>query len=141
MTDEYAIQQVLNTYSEAASRADWDTVMGTFIADGIWSIPDVGAHFEGAAQIRDGLRQFSDPMDYIVQLNAPALIAIDGDTATTRTVIRECGKYSGRDEALEILGYYSDNLVRTAEGWRFAKRLFTVQGMHTYPLNPAPAAG
>jgi hypothetical protein len=62
---------------------------------------------------------------------------VEGDTATARSVIRECGKFSGRDEALEVLGLYADVLVRTADGWKFAERVFEIRGMHSFPLSPA----
>jgi hypothetical protein len=81
--------------------------------------------------------QFAGPMDYIVQLNAPALIKLDGNSATARSVIRECGKYAGRDVALEVLGFYADRLVRSPETWKFAHRIFELRGMHTFPLLPA----
>jgi hypothetical protein len=75
-------------------------------------------------------------MDYIVQLNAPALIDIKEGTATARSVIRECGKFVGRDEALEVLGFYADTLVRAPAGWRFSRRVFEVRGMHRFSLAP-----
>jgi hypothetical protein len=75
-------------------------------------------------------------MDFIVQLNNPALIEIKGDTATARSVIRECGKYAGRNEALEVLGFYADKLLRTSDGWKFTHRVFELRGMHNFPLSP-----
>lgn len=137
MTDEASIQQTLNRYSTAASRADWDKVLATFTPDAVWDVPDLGARFEGLEAIRSGLLRFSGPMDYIVQLNTPAVIEVDGDTATAQSVIRECGKWSGRDEALEVLGLYADKLVRTAGGWKFVERVFEIRGMHSFPLSPA----
>lgn len=69
--------------------------------------------------------------------NSKALIKIDGDKATVRSVIRECGKFSGRNEGLEVLGLYADDLVRTANGWKFRRRCFELRGMHSFPLSPA----
>lgn len=137
MFDEIAIQQTLNRYSEASSRADWDEALSTFVSDGVWEVPVFSARFQGDAEIRAGLEHFSGPMAYIVQANAPAVITIDGDTATARSVIRESGKFADRDEALEILGSYQDDLVRTADGWQFARRVFVLAGMHSFPLSPA----
>jgi hypothetical protein len=136
MTDEFAIQETINRYSEGASRADWEQVLATYLPDGVWEIPALNAKFEGHKALRDGLMQFSGPMDYMVQLNSPALIKIDGDKATARSVIRECGKFSGRDEALEVLGFYADDLVRTANGWKFRRRLFELKGMHSFAMSP-----
>ena len=137
MHDQLAIQQVLNAYSEATSRADWDRVLSLFVPDAVWDVPIHGVKFEGIDAIREGLIRFSSPMEYIVQLNAPAVIQVNGDTATSRTAIRECGKYRDRNEGLEILLIYDDRLTRTPAGWKFALRVCDVQGMYTFPLEPA----
>lgn len=137
MNEEFLVQGTLNRYSEAASRADWDEVLSTYLPDGVWEIPVFNTKFEGRNGIREGLMRFAGPMDYIVQLNSPALITVDGENAAARSVIRECGKYTGRDEALEVLGFYADTLVRMPEGWKFARRIFELRGMHNFPLLPA----
>jgi ketosteroid isomerase-like protein len=134
MNDEVSIQQTLNRYAVAASRADWDRVLATFAPDGVWAIPGFEARYQGFEEIRVGLIRFSSPMDYIVQVAAPAVIEVEGDTATAQSVIRECGKFSGRDEALEVLGLYADKLVRTPECWKFVERVFEIRGIHSFPL-------
>jgi ketosteroid isomerase-like protein len=135
--DEFFVQRTINRYSEAASRADWGEVLSTYLTNGVWDIPAFGAKFEGHAALREGLMRFAEPMEYIVQFNAPALINLENNSAIARSVIRECGKYAGRDEALEVLGFYADRLVRTSDGWKFAHRSFELRGMHTFPLLPA----
>ena len=136
MSEEFSIQQTISRYSEGASRADWDQVLSTYLPEGVWEIASFGAKFQGHKAIQDALRQFSDPMDYIVQINGPALIQIDGDAATARSVIRHSGKYAGRKEGLEVLGFYADKLLRAADGWKFSHRIFELRGMHTFPLSP-----
>ena len=37
-----------------------------------------------------------EPIEYLVQINAPAIIAVDGDSASARSLIRECAKFRGR---------------------------------------------
>lgn len=139
MIDRIEIQQTINRYSEAASRADWDEVVATYLPEGIWEIVSSGRKFLGRAAIKEGLMGFTSATDYVVQINAPAVIALDGNTATARSVIRECGRVSGRDQTFEALGFYADILVRTEEGWRFARRAFELKGMHHYALLPAAA--
>lgn len=140
MHDAIAIQQTLNRYTEGASRRDWDQVIATFAPDGVWSVPARGMEVVGHAALREIMPQFVQQMDYFVQINAPAAIEIEGDTATARSVIRECGKFAGRDEALEVLGSYADELARSHDGvWRFARRTFTAQGLHRFPLMSGPA--
>ena len=141
MSEELSIQRTISRYAEGASRADWEQVLSTYMSDGVWEIKSFGAKFEGHKAIQDALHQFCDPMDYIVQINAPGLIQLSGERATARSVIRECGKYKGRSEGLEVLGFYADKLQRTADGWKFTHRVFELQGMHNFPLSPpAPAA-
>ncbi len=136
MVEEFAIQQILNTYSEGASRADWEQVVSTFVADRVWEIPAFAARFEGLDAIREGLATLSAQMAYIVQINAPAIIKVSGDSASARSVIRECGKLSDRDEALEVLGFNEDRLVKAPDGWKFLSRSFEIQGLHNFPLMP-----
>ncbi len=136
MLDEVAIQQTLNRYSEGASRADWQQVMSTFTPDATWEIPALNARYQDHAVIQKVMSAFVGQMAYFVQINAPAIISVSGDKATARSIIRECGKFADRDEALEILGRYSDDLIRTAAGWKFTRRVFEPMGQHRFTLLP-----
>jgi ketosteroid isomerase-like protein len=136
MVDEIAIQQTLNRYSEGASRRDWDQVVATFLPDGVWAVPGLGLRFEGRAALQQAMSGLVAPFDYLVQLNAPAVIELDGDRASARSVIRECAKFAGRDQAFEALAVYNDKLVRTPDGWKFVERVFQVLGKHDFPLAP-----
>lgn len=138
MLDEIAIQQTINRYAEGASRADWDQVMSTFTPDGVWEVPALGMRHEGRAAIQPAMAAFVAQMAYFVQINSPAIITVEGAKATARSVIRECGKFANRDEALEVLGFYNDDLVRTPEGWKFTRRAFKAAGMHTFQLAVNP---
>jgi ketosteroid isomerase-like protein len=135
MLEEMAVQRVVSQYSQSASRADWDTVLSLYMPDGVWEVPIFAARFEGRAAILEGLLRFSSPMTYIVQVNSPGLIELEGDRATSRCLINECGKYKDRDEGLQILGAYEDTLMKTNAGWKFICRTCIVHGMHNFPLS------
>lgn len=139
MLDEIAIQQTLNRYSQGASRADWDLVLSTFTLDATWEIADGGGRYQDHAVIRQAMAAFVAQMDYFVQINSPAIIKVEGDAAVATSLIRECGKFTGRDEALEIFGRYTDDLVRTAQGWQFTRRVFHALGHHRFALLPGRA--
>lgn len=134
MSDEAAIQQVLNRYTAGCNRQDWDQVMATFLEDGVWDAG--GKVHQGRAEMLPSMSGFIALTDYFVQLNSPAVIAVAGDEATARSPIRECGRFKGGAEAMEVLGYYEDRLVRTAAGWQFASRKFHTLGMHRFSLLP-----
>jgi uncharacterized protein (TIGR02246 family) len=141
MHDEFAIQQNITRYTEAASRAAWDEVVATFAPDGIWEIIALGKKFEGRDAIKAAMMAFTSTWEYGVQINAPAVIEVTGDTATARSVVREVGKSRGEDEVFEMLGIYIDKLVRTAEGWKFAHRVMQRRGKHYYKVTENPTVG
>ena len=142
MLDEVAIQQTLNRYTDGACRADLPQVLSVFTPDAIFESP--GVRLEGHAAMEAAMAAFVAEFAYFVQLSSPALITIDGDTVAARSVIRECGKFADADEAMETLGTYRDELIRTEEGWKIARRTFQQAGTHSYPLSPTanmPGAG
>jgi ketosteroid isomerase-like protein len=141
MSDEFAIQQTLNTYSHSATTGDLEAMVATYAPDGVWEVPSIGALCTGHAEILAASQGIVGAIEYMVQMNSPAIIQVDGHTASAQSIIRECGKYAGRDTCLEVLGLYDDQLVRTAQGWRFAKRTFTVRGMHDYDTAPPSLHG
>jgi len=134
MSDGEAIQQLINTYSQAASLGEWDRAVGTYLPEGVWAIPHLSMTLEGAAAIRSALTAFMETMDYVLQMNAPAIIHVEGDRATATSSIREAGKSKGEMHAFEFLGLYEDELVHTAEGWKFARRTFRGIGTSHFPL-------
>ena len=133
MEDSVAIQQLMNRYSVSSSRGNIDDVVTTFVPDGIWRIASLEKTFEGQAAIRDGLTAFTSQQDYVMQQNAPAVITIDGDSATATSVVCERGKLARTGNVFEALGFYVDKLLRTAEGWRFKQRSFELVSMRTFP--------
>jgi hypothetical protein len=132
MDDRIAIQQLLNRYSVGSSRRNFDDVVSTYEPEGVWEIASWGQSFEGHAAIREGLFSLTAPTEYVVQQNSPAVITVDGDAASATSVICENGKQANNDGAFQALGYYVDELVRTAEGWRFKRRRFELVSMRTY---------
>lgn len=139
MNDTEAILDVIYRYTDGCNRQDWPQVMATFTEDGVWEA--AGNAVQGHAAIQSAMSGFLSMMDYLTQSASAPVIEVSGDRATARITIRECGKFAGRDEALEVLGYYADDLVRTAEGWKFARRTFNSFGLHRFALLPGPALG
>jgi ketosteroid isomerase-like protein len=139
MSDLEAIQQLINRYTDGCNRQDWPQVLATFAEDGVWAVQ--GNEVRGHAAIQPAMAGFLTQMDYFTQSASASVITIEGDRASARTTIRECGKFAGRDEALEVLGFYTDEIVRGATGWVFARRTFTSFGLHRFALLPGPALG
>jgi SnoaL-like domain len=129
--DELAIQQTISLYHEGASKPDLEQLIATFLPDGTWEVPAFQFLCHGYAEMREVMSAVLEPIEYLVQINAPAVIAVDGDTASARTLVRECAKYRGRPGLVDVVGQFVDELQRTPDGWRFARRTFTILGTHT----------
>jgi uncharacterized protein (TIGR02246 family) len=136
MDDLVAIQQLISAYHEAGSLAEYDRMVATYAPDGVWEFTSSGRRFVGHAAIREAVDAFTGRLQYVAQINAPATIAVDGDTATARSSIRETAKFAGLDEGIEAFGVYRDELVRTADGWRFARRTFDLRWQHRVAILP-----
>jgi hypothetical protein len=130
MPDEAEIQRLISLYHEGASTYDWDQIVGTFLPDGVWEVPSMGMRCQGHAELREQMPALVSSIEYLVQINAPAIIDVDGDRATARSLIRECAQFRDGGVRMDVVGRFSDELQRTPDGWRFAHRTFTIIGTH-----------
>jgi len=128
--DKVEIQEVLSLYHEAASKFDYEQLAVAFLPDGIWEVPGMGILSEGRDNIRSKMSALMTPIEYLVQINAPAVITVDGDAASARSLIRESAKFRNRPGLVDVVGQYVDELKRTPDGWKFARRTFTIIGTH-----------
>ena len=131
MIDKLEIQETISVYHEGASKADYDQMMTTFLPDGIWEVPAMELRSQGIDDIRATMTELMAPIEYLTQINAPAIIAVDGDTASARSLIRECAKFRDRPGLMDVVGQFIDELRQTPAGWKFAHRTFTILGTQT----------
>jgi ketosteroid isomerase-like protein len=136
MLDQVAIQQLIGRYIEAASSGNIEVVGSTYAEDGVWEIPAFPMTVNGRANIVAKISELLEPMEYLVQMGSPASITVNGDRATARSSMREGCKFKGKNIAAEILGVYDDDLIRTNEGWKFARRTFELSCFNTYDIHP-----
>ena len=108
--DKVEIQETISLYHEGGSTTDWDQVMATFLPDGIWEVPAMGIRCQGHDDIRETMTTLLEPIEYLVQINAPAIIAVDGDSASARSLIRECAKFRGQPGLIDVVGQFNDEL-------------------------------
>ena len=69
---------------------------------------------------REALVAFAASVHGARHVVANPVVDIAGDTATVRAYI-----LLSHGEPLSVVGTYEDDVVRTDDGWRFAKRVFT----------------
>lgn len=121
--DELEIQALAACYSDAVRRGDAEQAAATYCEDGVLMAFN-GPEIAGRAAIAQALARVLSPMSFVMQTCAGGLIEVDGDRATARWSVTEWMNRRDTDEIRVMLGVYEDVVVRTAQGWRFARRRF-----------------
>lgn len=122
MDDRAAVIDTVNRYATALDSRDWALLDEVFTPD---AVADFGA---GPLAGREALRKLvrrmlggSGPSQHLL---ANHRVDLDGDAARCVCQVRAfsagAGPAAGR--SYEIFGEYRDQLVRTPEGWRIARR-------------------
>ena len=135
LADREAIRDLVHRYAVGVDRRDWATVRACFTADAACDY----AWFRGdldtvLGHIERGLAQFQTTM----HLLGTHLAEVTGDAASAETYA-VCHHRLARPQGLadRIVGMrYLDGLVRTALGWRIARRDVVVAWQR---LDPVPA--
>jgi hypothetical protein len=121
--DVGSIIQLINLYAFAVDTQRWD------LFDRIFT-PDVDADFSATAHWRDlasfkaDFAAFHAPFDSTQHVMANHLVTVDGDRAHAFVhgswrLIRRAAEGA---PLWDGTGWYDDDLVRTADGWRIARR-------------------
>ena len=121
--DRLAIRERLDAYSDAVSRQDVEAYLACWAEDAERS--GAGGECRGKAALREhwhGIWQALDRMSFVTQM---AAIDVDGDRATARSHCLETLVVKGGG-VRTLIGTYDDELVRSDDGWVFAKRHYSV---------------
>jgi uncharacterized protein (TIGR02246 family) len=126
LVDEDAIRRLTSIYSDAVTHLDARCAASIYADDG--SIAVAGNEIFGRAQIEVGMRETFSAFALLQIVAHSGLITVTGDTAQARWSTLELAVRKGADQCNIIFGRYQDSLVRLSEGWRFARREFTMAG-------------
>ena len=124
ISDRLEIQELLVRYCHAIDGRDWDAYRSIYTEDAI--IDDVSAGpGNGVDQMVEFLSGALERVVLIQHAISTSLVEIDGDTATARTICHcpvVLDRGDGNTEMFFQGLWYADELVRTADGWKIAKR-------------------
>ncbi len=125
--DRFAIIAVLDRYAECLDTRDWAGLADVFTEDvemdfQLWQASDLG-------EVRERIRSFLGGCGPSQHLLGNYRIGLDGDRATSRCYCRVMHHGRGEHEGkrYETFIEYADEWVRTAAGWRIARRTSSVQ--------------
>lgn len=134
--DRFAIRELIDLWSAAVNEQDWETLGTCFVEDGTWDVgPPYNMLFKGNKEIMNNVPPLIKAQQYVIQTPHAIAITLNGDSATARVTMEELMR--GHDgTGMHMWGTYYDDLVRTADGWKFKLRRFRVT-----IFNPVPVPG
>jgi ketosteroid isomerase-like protein len=140
IVDRFEIEALRAEFTDASMMHDWDRFASLFTPDGAWRMPHIDEQLESRADIRAGIERLRGLWEYFVQTTHPGSVQLAGDTATGRAYIAEFGRFHDGTSNLNY-SVYHDRYQRTADGWKFAERVYEVRYVDGTPLTgTAPGA-
>lgn len=139
LLDEREITKLCYRYATALDDRDWELLRTCFLPDAVAEYEGMG-RIEGVEAISDVCQGALAPLTRSQHLIGNVYPVVDGDVATAQCYLQCQNLKSGTPdgETFIIAGRYSDELVRTADGWRIAVRRLEVWWTSG---NPAVVAG
>ncbi|WAC23044.1 nuclear transport factor 2 family protein [Blastomonas sp. SL216] len=121
--DQVAIRALIDSYSDAVFRRDATDWGATWAEDALWNL--MGTEVRGRAAIVGLWNQAMAGFPFVAFFAQVGSISIDGDRATGRIYTHEYLELADGSVSRPI-GQYHDVYTRTADGWRFAERHFSI---------------
>ncbi|QBD79149.1 nuclear transport factor 2 family protein [Ktedonosporobacter rubrisoli] len=133
IADRFEIEALRGEFTDAAMMHDYDRLASLFTEDGVVRIPAINAETAGREGIRAGAERLQGQWNYFVQITHAGTIQLEGDTAVGRAYISELGQL--RDgSSHQNYAIYHDRYRRTADGWKFAERVYEIRYVDSTPL-------
>ncbi len=121
--DELAIRQLAAAYTDATNCRSPEGMAGVYAPDGELTVAGRTAKpIKGHAKLLLGFQRLMEQREFLFQMTLSGVVEVRGDTAVSRWWFSEIRKPTGSEAYIYSLGVYQDEVVRLAEGWRYARR-------------------
>lgn len=140
LVDRALISDLMMTFARALDERDWDAYASTYTEDGVLNIGDF-VQLEGREAIRSATASPRGLGGYSGTWHGSSnhSITVSGDTATLRSYLLGVHMLSdSRRDHADGAGWYDCELVRTEDGWRFARVRITEIWLAGGQLNHVP---
>ena len=133
--EEVAIGALLNRYTNAVNHRDWETYRACWSPSGVWELhAPINGHYEGIEAIMTEVKRAVESQELFVQMNhATTITLLSKTTARAQVTLNEIGKADPKGEGalpgvkgMNILAFYTDDLVKQDGGWKFQRRVYDV---------------
>ncbi len=125
LSDRIEIDDLLKRYATAIDTKDYELLDTCFVPDADVDYVSSGGIAGKYPEVRAWLEKALAIFHVTLHSLSNSEIELDGDSARGRTLVSNpmCTRDpEGKETIFTVYAYYEDELVRTAEGWRIAKR-------------------
>ena len=122
--DRQDISDLLVRYATGIDRRDWVLFRTVFTDDCDLDYGEIGV-WKGVDAVTDFMEQVHAMAGHTMHRMSNQVITVDGDRAEARTYVDALIMAGDNKSGVNGIGFYDDEIVRTADGWRIARRRFT----------------
>jgi 3-phenylpropionate/cinnamic acid dioxygenase small subunit len=122
--DRQDIADVLLRYATGIDRRDWPLFRTAFADDCELDYGDIGS-WSGVDAVTEFMDVSHSMAGHTMHRLTNQVISVSGDAAEARTYVDALILAPDNASGVNAVGFYDDELVRTAAGWRIARRRFT----------------
>ncbi|MCV7075787.1 nuclear transport factor 2 family protein [Mycobacterium szulgai] len=128
--DRQDISDLLVRYATGIDQRDWPLFRTVFTADCELDYGEIGA-WEGVDAVAEFMDKVHATPGHLLHRLSNQVITIDGDTAVARAYVDALIMMADNQTGVNGIGFYDDEIVRTPDGWRIARRRFTAVRVST----------
>jgi 3-phenylpropionate/cinnamic acid dioxygenase small subunit len=136
ISDRMEIQDLLVAYSYAIDNRDFEALDAIFTAEAWIDYTVMGGPAGNLVDTKKFLSETMGMFRSFQHMVATSQVTIDGDTARARTICHNPMVMPIGDDKVQVFYcglWYVDELVRTPDGWRIAKRVEEKSYIHNMP--------
>jgi 3-phenylpropionate/cinnamic acid dioxygenase small subunit len=122
--DRQDIAEMLVRYATAIDRREWPLFRTVFTDDCDLDYGEIGA-WNGVDAVAEFMEQVHALAGHTMHRLSNQAITVDGDKAEARTYIDGLIMAGDNKTGVNAIGFYDDEIIRTPDGWRIARRRYT----------------
>ncbi len=122
--DRQDISELLLRYATGIDRRDWPLFRTVFTDDCELDYGEIGA-WKGVDAATEFMEQAHALLGQTMHRLSNMSITVDGDQGVVRTYLDGLMMAPDNNIGVNAIGFYDDEVVRTADGWRIARRRYS----------------
>ena len=126
------VTDVLTRYATAIDRRDWALLRSCFTEDLDADYGPIGT-WRGPDEITDWMRRAHEPCGHTLHRITNVTVTPHDGGVTARSYVDALVMLAGNRSGTRGVGVYDDELVATDDGWRIARRRFTLVALQLIP--------